>query len=461
MSDINKDLEFLQDNLQTMEEIWDLPEPPMGGSRLKYPFWICKKIVRKIIRWIMRPYFECQIEFNGAVTRAIGDIYRLQSCMLTAWGEEDAIQQDILPESDRPRIIQIVSSLNFGDAVGNDVIAIKNALQANGIVTEIYTLSIHKKIPKGTAKHIRRLPVLKKNDIVIYHFASADPLAETIKQLDCVKILRYHNITPPQFFKKYDSESEKNVSVGLKQVRELKDYINYVMTVSDFNKRDLQEMGYQCPMYVVPILIQFEDYAQEPTTEIVEKYSDDIKNIVFVGRIAPNKKIEDIISVFEYYHKNIDTNTRLIIVGAYNEKNKYYEFLQKLVKKLSINNIIFTGHIAFRDILAYYRTADVFLCMSEHEGFCVPLAEAMYFKVPIVAYASTAIPGTLNGCGVLVDSKEPATVAESLKEVLENPEYKQKILEGEERRLSDFDNEVVKKQLFAVLDQIMQQSTVI
>ena len=128
---------------------------------------------------------------------------------------------------------------------------------------------------------------------------------------------------------------------------------------------------------------------------------------------------------------------------------------------MSINNIIFTGHIAFRDILAYYRTADVFLCMSEHEGFCVPLAEAMYFKVPIVAYASTAIPGTLNGCGVLVDSKEPATVAESLKEVLENPEYKQKILEGEERRLSDFDNEVVKKQLFAVLDQIMQQSTVI
>ncbi len=459
MDNLQKDIELLQDNLLTMQELWDLREPDLNWRRnpVKYPFQLFKKFIRRIIRWILRPDYQMQIEFNGAAVRVVGDISRIQNGILALRdGSMEQIQKDVLQESDLPRVIQIVSCLNFGDAVGNDVMAIKNALKAKGIVTEIYTSVIHKKIPEGMARNIRRLPELKEDDIVIYHFAAEDPLAEMIKELKCKKVLRYHNVTPPEFFKDYDSSVEKNTSNGLKQVRELRDSIDYVMTVSEFNKHDLQNMGYCCPMFVVPILIQFADYAQKPSEEIMKRYSDGIKNIVFVGRIAPNKKLEDVIEAFDYYNKNVDGNTRLIIVGAYDIRNNYYRYLQKRIKKLSANNVIFTGHIAFNEILGYYKVADAFLCMSEHEGFCVPLVEAMYFKVPIVAYSSTAIPDTLNGCGILLEDKRPETVAKGLETVLKDAVASERIIEGEEARLKDFDNGVVKEQMLKVLQRISE-----
>lgn len=467
MDKLQEDLELLQDNLLMMQEMWDLSEPDIkAGSKVKYPFKLFKKLVRKIIRWFMRPYFEKQLEFNGAAVRAIGDIYRIQNNMLQLKSHvaesrvlEDEMR-DILLESEKPRIIQIVASLNFGDAVGNDVIAINNALKENGIVTEIYATSIHKKIPEGTAKYIRRLPELRESDIVIYHFAAEDPLVELIKTLKCKRVLRYHNVTPPEFFAKYDSGAEKNTKIGLEQIKSLKDDIDYVMTVSEFNVRDLKDMGYSCPMFVVPILIQFEDYAQAPSERVIKQYSDGVKNIVFVGRIAPNKKIEDIITAFDYYNKNVDADTRLIIVGSYDEKNKYYNFLQKHIKRITAKNVIFTGHIAFSDILGYYKVADAFLCMSEHEGFCVPLVEAMYFKVPIVAYASTAIPDTLSGCGVLLEDKNPECVAEALKQVLQNKEVAEQIVEGEVGRLKEFDNKEIKRQIIETLQTISEEHIV-
>ena len=454
-----KDIELLQDNLLTMQELWDLREPDLDWRRnpAKYPFQLYKKCIRKIIRWFLRPDYQMQIEFNGAAVRAVGDISRIQTYILAMRNEDvEQIQKDVLQESDFPRVIQIVSCLNFGDAVGNDVMAIKNALKSKGIVTEIYTSVIHKKIPEGMARNIRRLPELKENDIVIYHFAAEDPLAEIVKELKCKKVLRYHNITPPEFFKAYDSSVERNTSNGLKQVHELKDFVDYVMTVSEFNKCDLQNMGYHCPMFVVPILIQFSDYAQKPSEEVMKKYSDGVKNIIFVGRIAPNKKIEDVIENFDYYNKNVDCNTRLIIVGSYDIRNKYYRYLQKIIKKISANNVIFTGHIAFNEILGYYKVADAFLCMSEHEGFCVPLVEAMYFKVPIVAYSSTAIPDTLNGCGILLEDKRPETVAKGLEAVLKDTGVSERIIKGEEERLKDFDNVMVKEQMLKVLQMISE-----
>lgn len=463
MDKMQEDIELLQDNLLLMQDMWDLKEPDLkNGSKAKYPFKLCKRFVRKMIRWFMRPYYEKQIEFNGAAVRAIGDIFRIQGNLvamqneLSSGGIEAAMARDELPESTKPRIVQVVSSLNYGDAVGNDVIAIKNALIKSGFVTEIYAASIHKKIPAGTARTIRRLPELKEKDIIIYHFAAEDSLSEMLKGLKCKKVLRYHNVTPPEFFKNYDSGAEKNTKIGLEQIRQLKDDIDYVMTVSEFNERDLRSMGYKCPIFVVPILIQFKDYEQEPSEKIVKQYSDGVKNIIFVGRIAPNKKIEDVISVYDYYHKKVDANTRLIIVGSYNEKNKYYQYLQKCIKKLSAKNVIFTGHIAFDEILGYYKIADAFLCMSEHEGFCVPLVEAMYFKVPIVAYGSTAIPGTLNGCGILLENKQPEVVAEGLKAVFEKEKMKQ-IVEDEVRRLDDFSHKAVEKQMFEVLDIITKE----
>ena len=129
-------------------------------------------------------------------------------------------------------------------------------------------------------------------------------------------------------------------------------------------------------------------------------------------------------------------------MGNYQEPDAYYQHLQEYIKECGVENVIFPGHIAFRTILAYYKIADLFLCMSEHEGFCVPLVEAMFFETPIVAYASTAIPGTLGGSGVLVESKEPERVAEKIHQVIEDEQYKNEIVKEQKKRLGFFSENI-------------------
>lgn len=154
--------------------------------------------------------------------------------------------------------------------------------------------------------------------------------------------------------------------------------------------------------------------------------------------MAPNKKFEDLIKSFACYQKIYGEHARLILVGSYSEEDKYYQKLKRIENELNVKNVIFTGHIPFADILAYYKVADVFLCLSEHEGFCVPLVEAMYFNVPIIAYASSAIPDTLGESGLLLDSKEPEMVANTLNQSLTSQIKRERIQKGEKERLKSF-----------------------
>lgn len=457
MEQLMQDINYLKENVDTMNQIWVIEDAyiksniPIIGRLIV----LLKRAIRKTIYWFIRPYWDQQIAFNSAAASAVSDLYRIQSRLLEGAQFEVREQnpQVILEETDEPRVIQLVSSLNFGDAVGNDVIAFKNALKEQGIVTEIFANNIHKRIAPGTARFFKELPALKENDIVIYHFASECPMAEAVKKLPCKKILRYHNITPPAFFHGYDADAEKATKNGLKQVKELAPYIDFGLPVSEFNKHDLEEMGYKCPMEVLSILIQFEDYAQKPSEKIIKKYKDGITNILFVGRMAPNKKVEDVISAFHYYKTHYDETARLFLVGSFSEENKYYQMLVKHIAKLGVKDVIFPGHISFDEILGYYSVADVFLCMSEHEGFCVPLVEAMYFKVPIVAYSSTAIPDTLSGSGVVVDEKDYAVIGSTINKLINDSEFRNKIINEQNNRLKAFDNVSLKQKFIEYLEQ--------
>lgn len=357
----------------------------------------------------------------------------------------------------KQRIIQIVASLNFGDAVGNDVRAIARALNEAGYITGIFTLAVHPKIKDEGVYLINMLPELNENDLIIYHYATADELADIIKEAPCKVVLRYHNVTPPEFFHGYDEKAEIITRKGLVQIKGMKDAIDYGIVVSDFNKKDLIDMGYQCPIAVAPILIPFKDYEQEPDKDVVTRYSDGKTNIVFVGRIVPNKKFEDVIACFAAYKEKYDPTARLFLVGNYQETDTYYQYLQEYIKKCGVKDVIFPGHIAFNAILAYYKIADLFLCMSEHEGFCVPLVEAMFFETPIVAYASTAIPGTLGGSGVLVETKEPEAVAEKMHQVITDQAYREEIIEKQKRRLEDFSYDRIKEQILKEITDIQEK----
>lgn len=354
------------------------------------------------------------------------------------------------------KIVQVLPSLSGGDAIGNDVMALKSVIRERGYETEIYAEGIAPNVPDGMARHISQICHLEEQDIIILHVAIASALNEWIKEQTCKKVMVYHNITPPAFFRGYNEDAATACEKGLTETRSLKGTFDMVLAVSCYNRQDLMDMGYTCPMHVLPILIPLDDYKKVPSERIIRKYKGDgLTNIIFVGRIAPNKKQQDVIRTFAEYQKHFNPESRLFLVGNPGGFEPYERQLRDYVRALGVRNVRFTGHITFDEILAYYRLADLFLCQSEHEGFCVPLVEAMHFGIPVVAYGSSAIAETLGGSGFLLKEKNPVETAAVMHRILTDPELRQAILAGEKERLADFQYEKVRETFWEYMGGII------
>lgn len=343
------------------------------------------------------------------------------------------------------RIIQLLTTLSFGDAVSNDTIALKDAIVRMGYETAIYAENIDKRLPDGLVMPFAQMPELQKDDVLIYHLSTGTKLNYIVDKYPCRKMMIYHNVTPPDYFRGYSPVSYDLCREGLNGARYLAHKMDYCLADSAFNKADLEQMGYGCPIDVLPILIAFDDYKKEPNKKVLRRFDDDYTNILFTGRIAPNKKHEDIIAAFYYYKKYINKKSRLFLVGSYAGTEKYYAQLKEYVRQLDLRDVFFTGHIRFDEILAYYKAADIFLCMSEHEGFCVPLVEAMYFNIPIIAYDCTAIGGTLGGSGILLKDKNPQLAAEWINQLVCDADLKNKVLLNQNIRLKDFSHDRINR----------------
>lgn len=354
------------------------------------------------------------------------------------------------------RIIQMMPSISMGDAVSNDALALKNVLKELDYDTAIYAECIDCRFTDGDIKFCSELKKLSPKDIIIYHLAIGSDVNYKFQQLPGRKIIIYHNITPYQYFEGYNSSSCNLCREGIEQTKELAKTAEYCLADSEFNKQCLIELGYKCKIDVLPILIPFSDYEKQPNQKIVNRYGDkEYTNILFTGRIAPNKKHEEVIKTFYHYQKYYNNKARLFLVGSYQGMELYYRELKCFIKENHISNVYFTGHIPFDEILAYYRIADVFLCQSEHEGFCVPLVEAMYFDLPIVAYNSCAIPGTLGGSGILLNSKNSLEAAAMVDRLVRDETLRNKVLCSQRERLKDFAYDTIKEQFIEYLKEFI------
>ena len=351
------------------------------------------------------------------------------------------------------KIMQVLPTISYGDAVSNDAINIDKILKKNGYKTELYAENIDKKLKDKVFK-ISELKKVNKNDVLIYHKSTGTDLSFSLEKYKCKKVMRYHNITPGKYLEKYNKYLCNLVEYGRKGLEHAGRYFDYSLADSNYNKNELDELRYKNTM-TLSILIPFEDYKKEPDKKVIKKYSDGKKNILFVGRVVPNKAQEDIIKSFYYYKKYTNGNSRLILVGNDNGFKNYSDLLKKLVTELGLeNDVIFPGHIKFEEILAFYKVADLFLCMSEHEGFCVPLVESMLFKVPILAYNSSAIKDTLGNSGVLVNKKDYFLISELMNIILSDENIKKEIIKKQNKRLEDFQLEKVEKQLLEFIRRI-------
>lgn len=339
------------------------------------------------------------------------------------------------------RVIQMLSTIAYGDAVSNDAMALETVIKSMNYNTRIYAESIVSPLDKKNALPIDQIGTLKDEDVVIYHFSTGSELNFRFGNLKCRKILVYHNVTPPEFFKNNDEGFMGVCQFGLDGIKYLADKVDYCIADSEFNKQDLINYGFKCKIDVLPIIIPMEDYEKKPDKKTMREMSDGKTNILFTGRVAPNKKHEDIIAAFYYYKRLYNPNSRLILAGSFKETDPYYIRLDKFVKRLGLvrdEDFIFTGHTKFNKIIAYYKCADAFLCMSEHEGFCVPVVESMIYGVPVVAYASTAVPDTMGKGTMVINDKNPVVVAGCIDKVMRDTQLRNSLIANQKERLKDF-----------------------
>ena len=352
------------------------------------------------------------------------------------------------------RIVQLLPVLSYGDAIGNDTLAVRDVIARMGYETGIYyTDHADSRLPADAAAPLSSMPDLRPDDILLYHACTGAPINFELPRYGGKKVMIYHNVTPPAFFHDFNPEVERIQEYAYEGIRFLSDKVDYCIADSEYNRRDLIGMGYRCPIDVCPIVIPYSDYDTEPDRTVMEKMrADGYKNLLFVGRIVPNKKQEDVIRAFYRYRSRYEEKSRLILIGSAGGMENYMDALQAYIRKLGLeDSVLFPGHIRFPEILAYYRTADVFVCMSEHEGFCVPLVEAMYFGKPVVALRAAAVPETLGQGGLLLDSSDPGPAAAAVDRILTDGKLREWIRKGQAEALERFHPRNAEEQMKACI----------
>jgi glycosyltransferase involved in cell wall biosynthesis len=330
----------------------------------------------------------------------------------------------------RPQVHQLVAALSYGDAIGNEALAIQAHLRASGYESEIFADKVHPRVAH-LAKPLWRYPsVSGPLTVCLFHFSIGSAASRLIHGLPDKLVLIYHNITPARFFLGFHRHLAGLCYHGRRELAAFAPRTALALGDSEFNRRDLEAAGF-APTGVLPIVLDWSVYERSPSPVVERLYADGRRNILFVGRMIPNKRIDDLIRVFAHYQRYVEPRSRLLLVGDARGHERYHDRLVELADELRLEEVVFAGHVDHADLLAYYRVAHLFLCLSEHEGFCVPLLEAMRFALPVVAYDAGAVAETLDGGGVLLHDKEPAFVAELCGRILADASLRGQVLAGQ------------------------------
>jgi len=348
---------------------------------------------------------------------------------------------------------QWVPAAHRGDAIGDSARRVRDLLRQMGHSSELFALSIDDDL----AGDVRPFgdPGARRGDLTIFHYALPSPMTEAFASLDGGRILQYHNVTPASFFAPYDSHLFRLAALGREELLTLVGRVDLALGDSEYNRKELESLGFQ-PTGVFPIAVDTDRITQPVSRPALEAILDDgLVNFLFVGRIAPNKKIEDHIRLAEYYKRYVDAYYRFIFVGRFDVVPRYYAMIRALMAEYRLLNdrFIFTGPVPDEELAVYYRHAAVYTSLSEHEGFCVPLVEAMAADVPVLAFAAAAVPDTLGGAGVQFAPKDLEFAAELLGELAFNDNLRASVIAGQRRRLNDFGPARISRELTSIIHQ--------
>jgi glycosyltransferase involved in cell wall biosynthesis len=347
----------------------------------------------------------------------------------------------------RPAVHQVLATLGYGDAIGNEVLGIRRVLERAGFRSEIIVETADPRLEDLTVDYRDVVNEVASDDLLIHHFSLGSRASRTAFALPARMMLVYHNITPPEYFLGVHEQLVRQCFHGRRELLPYRSRCELAVGDSEFNRQELEALGFPRTA-VLPVVPDFSHLDVEPDRRILDAFDDDWINLLFVGRLIPNKRPDNLIRIAHAYQTIYNRRTRLLLAGSHGGFETYLTQLHALTAALGAHDIEILGHVTNEELTALYDVADVFVSASEHEGFCVPLIEAFYKGVPVIARAATAVPDTMDGGGLLYEKSDPAEVAALVQRVLANPTLEAEILVRQDAALDrlrarDFDGLVL------------------
>jgi glycosyltransferase involved in cell wall biosynthesis len=337
-------------------------------------------------------------------------------------------------------IHQLVHTLSYGDAISTEVLALQRAFRSMGRESEIFALHEHPRL-KGRSRPLAELDSNAAADIVL-HYSLGSPLNPLYSEWRSgARILIYHNVTPARWYAGINSRVAQDIERGLEELPALCRLSDVLWADSEFNASELRALGFNAAVLDLCVDPERWDAPRNEGIFSLVKGTPEL-HVLHVGRIAPNKCIEDIIKSFYFLHRYIEKNSRLWLVGIDTDTELYSFSLRRLVAGLGLEDKVeFAGCLADEEVRSLYEACSVYVCMSEHEGFCLPLIEAMNFGLPVVGFAAGAVPQTLGSAGVVVSEKKHAHIGQLLHELGSDTELRRQVVARGQARVKEFSYE--------------------
>lgn len=320
----------------------------------------------------------------------------------------------------------LVPELHQHDAIGTHTRLLRDLLVRNGVGPVRFVTQI----PTATSETVTVVDDWKQPaDLVILQHGIGSFAAEAVIRDEIPCVLNYHNITPAEFVEPWNPGLIPGLRWGRVQLDQLAPLTRRALADSAYNASELREAGYD-DVRVSPVMW---DLTPDAAAAAAEREP----VVLFVGRIVSNKRHEDLVASMAMIHEQ-HPGVRLVLVGS-KAIDEYGVALSALIDRLGLGDVVeFTGPVSDDELSAWYRRASVFLCLSEHEGFCVPVVEAMAAGLPVVGFHAAAVPETIAGAGIVLGDKRPATVAAAVGRVLDDSELRGALAAAGLQRAEDF-----------------------
>lgn len=326
------------------------------------------------------------------------------------------------------RVHHFTATLSPRDAVGYHTLAVDDLLRDMGHDTTLYAQNVHPDLTnraRSYKDHADDPPA----DVLLYQASTGSPVAAYLLGRPEPLVLDYHNLTPAEAFDPWEPAVGAELDAGRRQLARLARRAVAAVADSQYNADELLALGLD-DVRVAPVLFD------PPEPPARNRPADQPPTVLFVGRLAPNKRHQDLIAaVAELRHTHADA--RLVLVGAASSA-RYEDALRHFADEVAPGAVEFAGSIPYDDLVAWYGKADVFLCLSEHEGFCVPVIEAMGAGLPVVARAAAVLPETVADAGLLLTDPGPADVAAAVAHVLDDADLRAAMAERGRARADHF-----------------------